>query len=75
MGLVSDCSTVMVHTGKRFKALTDSGAALSLACTRVYNIIEDYYKTKILPAAVYLGQQMNHQCLHLERLPYTFACF
>ena len=53
-GLVSDCPTVTVPAGKRFKALIDSGAALSLAHTSVYNMIEDYYKTKILPAAVHL---------------------
>ena len=54
IGLVSDCPTVMVHAGKRFKALIDSGAALSLAHTCVYNMIEECYKTKILPAAVHL---------------------
>ena len=54
IGLVSDCPTVTVHAGKRFKALIDSGAALSLACTSIYNMIEDHYKTKILPAAVHL---------------------
>ena len=38
----------------RFKALIDSGAALSLAHVSVYNMIKDHYKTKILPAAVHL---------------------
>ena len=46
--------TETVHIGKRFKALIDSGAALSLAHTSAYNMIEDHYKTKILPAAVHL---------------------
>ena len=52
IGLVSDCPTLTVHTGKRFKALISSGGAISLAHTSVYNMIEDHYKTKILPTAV-----------------------
>ena len=54
IGLISDCPTVTVHVGKRFKALIDSGAALSLVCTSVYSMIKDCYKTKIVPAAVNL---------------------
>ena len=46
--------TVRVHTGKIIKALLDSGAAISLACTSVYYMIEECYDTKILPAVVYL---------------------
>ena len=44
----------MMHVGKRFKALIDSGAALSLPCTSIYSMTEDHYKTKILLAAVHL---------------------
>ena len=54
IGLVSDSPTVTVHAGKRFKAVIDSGAAISLACTSVYNMIKYHYKTKILAAAVHL---------------------
>ena len=54
IGLVSDCPTVTVLAGKRFKALTDSGAALSLGCSSIYNMIEDCYNTKMLPAVVHL---------------------
>ena len=43
-----------MHAGKRFKALIDSGAALLLAHTCVYNMIKECYVTKILPAAVHL---------------------
>ena len=39
---------------KRFKALINSGAALLLVCTSIYNMIEDHYKTKTLPAAIHL---------------------
>ena len=63
MGHVSDSPTVTVHAGKRFKALIDSGAALSLIHASVHNMIEDCNKTKILCAAVHLKQQMDHQFL------------
>ena len=43
-----------MHAEKRFKALIDSGTALSLVCTSIYNMIEDQYKTNILPAAAHL---------------------
>ena len=39
---ISDCPTVTVHMGERFKALIDSGVALSLVCT---SMIEDCCKT------------------------------
>ena len=51
---MSDCPMVTVHAGKRFKALIDSGTALSPVCISIYNMIEDCYRTEILPAAVYL---------------------
>ena len=67
----------MVHTGKRFKALINSEAALSLAHTSVYEMIEDCYKTKRLPATVQLktadGSSMaslGKATLHLH-----IACF
>ena len=84
--IISDCPTVRVHAGKRFKALIDSGAAISLACTSVYNMIEDCYKTKILPATVHLKtadgssmSSMGKATLHLWiahfKFPHTFiAC-
>ena len=54
IGLLSDCLTVTVQGGKRFKALINSGAALSLVHTSIYTMIGDHYKTNILPAAVHL---------------------
>ena len=38
-----------VYAGKWFKALTDSGAAISLMSTSVYNMIKDHYKTSVWP--------------------------
>ena len=71
--------TVIVCAGKRFKALIDSRAALLLVCTSVYNMIEDQYKTKILPAAVHLetmdGSAMSllgKAALHLHTLTSSF---
>ena len=43
-----------VQSGKCFKALIDSGAVISLMCTSVYNMIENHFKTSILPAVVNL---------------------
>ena len=74
---------ITVHAGKRFKALIDSGAALSLACTSVYNMIENCYKTKILPAAVHLkttegssvsslGKATLHFCITYFKFLHTF---
>ena len=52
--LVSDCPTVTMLAGKRINALIDSGTVLSLVCTSIYNMTEDCYNTKILPATVHL---------------------
>ena len=46
IGPVSDCSKVTVHAGKRFKALINSGAAISLMHTTVYNMVEHCYKNQ-----------------------------
>ena len=73
----------MVCAGKSFKALIDSGAALSLACTSVYNMTEDCYKTKALPAAVHLktadgssmssvGKATLHLCIARFKLSHIF---
>ena len=64
---------------KRFKALIDSTAALSLSYTDVYNIIEDNYKTQILPAAVHLKtadgwsmSSLGKATLHLHIVNFRF---
>ena len=72
-----------VHAGKRFKALIDSGAALSLVHTSIYNTIKDQYKTKILWTAVHLktsdglamfslGRATLHLCIANFRFSHTF---
>ena len=69
-----------MHAGKRFKALNDSNAALTLANTSIYNMIEDHYKTKLLPAAVNLktadGSAMSSLgkvTLHLPTANFKFS--
>ena len=60
IGLVSDCPTVTFHARKRFKVLIDSAVAISLMHTSVYNMIEDHYKTSILPAVVNLKSPLGY---------------
>ena len=44
---IADCPTVTVHAGKCYKALIDSGAAISLIRHSNYKQIGDFYKTPI----------------------------
>ena len=44
---IMDCPTITVHAGKQYKALIDSGAAISLLRYSAYKNIEDSYKTPI----------------------------
>ena len=67
IGLVSDCPIGTVHAGKCFKVLTDSDTTVSLMCTSLYNMIEDCYKTCLLPAALNLQQHTDHPCLPWEK--------
>ena len=71
---------VTLHVGKRFKALVDSGAALALVCTSIYSMIEDNYKTRILPAAVHLKtvdvsamSSLGKATLHLQIAYFKFS--
>ena len=52
---ITDCPTVIVHTGKCYQALKDSGAAISLLRHSTYKRIEDCYKTSIQPTAAKLN--------------------
>ena len=44
-----DCLTIKVHAGKCFKALIDSGAAISLIRYSSYQLIDDSFKTPTQP--------------------------
>ena len=52
---ITDCPTITVHAGKRYKALIDSGAAISLLQYSACKSIEDYYKTPIQPTTAKLN--------------------
>ena len=43
------CPTITVHAGKCYKALIESGAAISLLCYSTYQHIDDSFKTPIQP--------------------------
>ena len=46
---IMDCPSITVHAGKCYKALIDSGAAISLLHYSTYQHIEDSFKTPIQP--------------------------
>ena len=73
-----------MQVSKIFKALIDSGAAPWLIWTSVYSMIEDWYKTKIVPAAVYLktadqsamsslGKATLHLCIANFKFSHTLV--
>ena len=47
MAFIMDCPTITVHTGKCYKALRDSGAAISLIRYSTYLLIDNSFKTPI----------------------------
>ena len=44
-----DCPTITVHAGKCYKALIDSGTAISLIRYSTYQLIDDSFKTHMQP--------------------------
>ena len=50
-----DCPTIMVHAGKCYKALIDSGAARSLLRYSTYEHIDDCFKTPLQPTTAKLN--------------------
>ena len=46
---ITNCPMITVHAGKHYKALIDSGAAVSLLRYSTYKKIEDCYKMPIQP--------------------------
>ena len=77
---ITDCPTIIVHTGKCHKALIDSGAAISLLRYSTYKKIEDCYKTPIQPTTAKLntadGSPMSaigSTALHLRIAEFKFT--
>ena len=56
VGHIMDCPTIIVHAGKCYKALIDSGATISLLRYSTYKKIEDCYKTPIQPTKAKLNR-------------------
>ena len=52
---ITDFPTITVHTGKCYRALIDSGVAISLLRYSTYKKIEDCYKTLIQPTTAKLN--------------------
>ena len=52
---IMDCSTISIHARKCYKALIDSGAAISLIRYSTYQHIDNSFKTPIQPTAAKLN--------------------
>ena len=70
----------MVHTGKHYKALIDSGAAILLLRYSTYKKIEDCYKTPIQPTTAKLSTAdgspmtaLGATALHLRMAEFKFT--
>ena len=62
---IMDCPTINVHAGKWYKALIDSGAAISLLRYSAYKNIEDSLQDPHTTPNSQIGtQQMVLQCQH-----------
>ena len=55
MTLIMDCPTITVHAGKCYRALIDSGAAISLIRYSTYQAIDSSFKTLIQTATTKLN--------------------
>ena len=75
-----DCPTITVHAGAHYKALIDSGAAISLLRYSIYKKIEDCYKTPIQPTTTKLNtadvspmSALGMTALHLRITEFKFT--
>ena len=55
IALIMDCPTITVHAGKCYKALIDSGAAISLVRYSMYQNIDNSLKTAIQVTSIQLN--------------------
>ena len=77
---IIDCPTITVHTGKSYKTLIDSGAAISLLRYSTFNKIADCYKTPIQPTTAKLNTAdgspmlvLGATALHLRIAKFKFT--
>ena len=80
MAHITDCPTITVHAGKHYKALIDSGAAISMLQYSTYKKIEDCYKTPIQPTTAKLNttdgspmSALGSTALHLQIAEFKFT--
>ena len=52
---ITDCPMITVHTGKWYKVLINSGAAISLVWYSTYQSIEESFKTPLQPTTAKLN--------------------
>ena len=52
---IMDCPTITVHASKRYKALIESGAPISLLRYSTYQHLDDCFKTPIQPTTAKLN--------------------
>ena len=77
---ITDCSTITIYAVKHYKALIDSGAAISLLRYSTYKKIEDCYKTSIQPTTAKLNtadgspmSALGSTALHLQIAEFKFT--
>ena len=77
---IMDCPTIMIHGGKCYKALIDSGADISLLRYSTYKNIGDSYKTPIQPTTAKLNTAdgfpmtaLGMTALHLRVMKFKFT--
>ena len=75
-----DCPTITVHTGKHYKALINSGAAISLIRYSTYQHIDNSFKTPIQPTTAKLNTAngllmtaLDMTALHLRTADFKFT--
>ena len=75
-----DYLTITVHAGKCYKALIDSGAAISLIRYLTYKLIDDSFKTPIQPTTTTLNiadgslvSALGMTVLHLRIADFKFT--
>ena len=77
---IMDCPTIMVHTGKCYKAVIDLGAAISLLLYSTYQHIDDNFKSSIQPTITKLNTAnglpmtaLGMTALHLRIADFKFT--
>ena len=77
---IMDCPTITVHAGKQYKALIDSGTAISLLRYSMYQHIDDCFKTPIQPTTAKLNAvdgspitALGMTALHLRNADFKFT--